>query len=119
MSATSPSEQLPIYTSDTFELPGLKFERHIGLCWGLTVITIGIVKGFVGGLKTIRAGEVPEYTQVLDNARRVALNRMIEHAQTLGGNAVVGIRFDSNTFGENDGSIEALAYGTAIVVTVP
>jgi uncharacterized protein YbjQ (UPF0145 family) len=111
------NEQLPIYTSDTFELPGLKFERHLGLCWGLTVVSVGFGKGFIGGLKTLQAGEVPQFTQVVDTARRTALGRMIEHAQAMGGNAVVGIRFDSNSFGEGAGVVEVVAYGTAVVVS--
>ena len=113
------NEQLPMYTSDTFEIPGLKFQRHIGLCWGLTVVSVGLGKGIIGSLKTLGAGEVPEFTDVVDAARRTAIARMIEHAQTLGGNAVVGIRFDSNSFGEGQGVVEVVAYGTAIVVTVP
>jgi uncharacterized protein YbjQ (UPF0145 family) len=113
------NEQLGVYTSDTFDLPGLKFERHLGLCWGLTVVSVGFSKGFAGGLKTLQAGEVPQYTEVVDNARRTALGRMVEHAQGLGGNAVVGIRFDSNTFGEGSGVVEVVAYGTAVVVSTP
>jgi uncharacterized protein YbjQ (UPF0145 family) len=113
------NEQLPVYTSDTFDLPGLSFQRHIGLCWGLTVVSVGLGKGIIGSLKTLEAGEVPEFTNVVDQARRTALARMIEHAQGLGGNAVVGIRFDSNSFGEGQGVVEVVAYGTAIVASVP
>lgn len=113
------NEQLPIYTSDTFELPGLKFERHLGLCWGLVVVSVGLSKGFAGSFQTLQAGEVPQFTEVVDSARRTALGRMVEHAQGLGGNAVVGIRFDSNTFGEEAGVVEMVAYGTAIVVSAP
>jgi uncharacterized protein YbjQ (UPF0145 family) len=113
------NEELLVYTSDTFELPGLVFERHIGLCWGLTVVSVGFGKGFTGGLRTLAAGEVPEFTEVVDNARRVALARMVEHAQAKGGNAVVGIRFDSNSFGSGQGVVEVVAYGTAVVVRAP
>jgi len=113
------NEQLSVYTSDTFDLPGLKFVRHIGRCWGLTVISVGFGKGLIGSIKTLEEGEVPEFTNVVDSARRTALGRMIEHAQGLGGNAVVGIRFDSNSFGEGQGVVEVVAYGTAIQVATP
>ena len=70
-----------MYTSDTFDLPGLQFQRHIGLCWGLTVVSVGLGKGIIGSLKTLEAGEVPEFTDVVDAARRTAIARMIEHGR--------------------------------------
>jgi len=99
---TPPSdERLPLYTSNTFEIPGLELEQHLGLCWGLIVISLGFGRSFTGGFRSLAAGEVPEFTQAVDEARRGALFRMVEHAKALGGNAVVGVRFDSNSLGEN------------------
>src|SRR5947208_7453499 len=99
--APASDERLPLYTSNTFEIPGLELEQHLGLCWGLIVISLGFGRSFTGGFRSLAAGEVPEFTQAVDEARRGALFRMVEHAKALGGNAVVGVRFDSNSLGEN------------------
>jgi len=104
--------QLP--TSTTFDLPGFTVERTLGLCWGLIVRSVGFTKGFTGGLRSLKAGEVPQYTEMVDHARQVSLERLLAHAQELGGNAVLGIRFDSSEVA--DGLAEVIAYGTAAVV---
>ena len=62
-----------------------------------------------------RAGEVTQYTDVVEEARRHALERLVAHAQELGGNAVIGVRFDSSDVG--DGLAEIVAYGTAVVAS--
>jgi uncharacterized protein YbjQ (UPF0145 family) len=108
------NEVLPIPCSTTFDLPGYRIERQVGLCWGVVVRSIGFAKGFTGGLKALRAGEVTQYTAVLEEARRHALDRLITHAQGLGANAIAGVRFDSSEIGNN--MTEILAYGTAVVV---
>jgi uncharacterized protein YbjQ (UPF0145 family) len=109
------NEVLPIPCSTTFDLPGYRIERQVGLCWGVVVRSIGFAKGFTGGLKALRAGEVTQYTAVLEEARRHALDRLITHAQELGGNGIAGVRFDSSEIGNN--MSEILAYGTAVVVS--
>jgi uncharacterized protein YbjQ (UPF0145 family) len=63
----------------------------------------------------MKSGEVPEYTEVLELARRHALDRLVEHARAMGANAVAGVRFDSTEIGNN--MSEILAYGTAVVVS--
>lgn len=108
------SEVLPIPCSTTFDFPGYRVERHIGLCWGLIVRSVGLAKGFTGALRSLKAGEVTQYTNLLEEARRHALERLIEHARELGANAIAGVRFDSSEIGEN--MSEILAYGTAVVV---
>ena len=99
-------ERLPIYTSNTFDIPGLELEQHLGLCWGLIVVSLGFGRSLAGGFRSLAAGEVPEFTQAIDEARRGALVRMVDHAKGLGGNAVVGVRFDSNTLGDSGGLAE-------------
>lgn len=106
--------QVPIST--TFDLPGYEVERTVGLCWGLIVRSTGFAKGLTGGLKSLRAGEVSQFTEVVDAARRTAMERLVAHAQQLGGNAVLGVRFDSSDVG--DGLAEVVAYGTAAIVRV-
>jgi uncharacterized protein YbjQ (UPF0145 family) len=108
------NEVLPIPCSTTFDLPGYRIQRQVGLCWGVVVRSVGIAKGFTGSRRALRAGEVTEYTGVLEEARRHALDRLIVHAQQLGANAIAGVRFDSSEIGNN--MSEILAYGTAVVV---
>ncbi len=103
---------IPIST--TFDLPGYTVDETLGLCWGVMVRSVGVAKGITGGLRSVRAGEVPEYTSVVTQARHTAMERLIEHAQQLGGNAVLGARFDSSDVGGT--MSEIVAYGTAAVV---
>ncbi len=103
---------IPIST--TFDLPGYTVEKHLGLCWGLIVRSVGAVKGISGSFRSLRAGEVPQYTEVVTEARHTAMERLIEHANQLGANAVLGARFDSSEVGQ--GLSEIVAYGTAAVV---
>jgi uncharacterized protein YbjQ (UPF0145 family) len=108
-------QRLTIPCSTTFDFPGWRVDRQIGLCWGLIVRSIGFAKGFTGSLRALKAGEVSQYTEVLEQARSHALNRLIEHAEALGANAIAGVRFDSSDIGNN--MTEILAYGTAVVLT--
>lgn len=101
--------------STTFDLPGYRVDRQVGLCWGVLVRSVGFAKGFTGGFKALQAGEVPQYTDVVNQARQEAVDRLMAHAKELGGNAVLGVRFDSCDVAEN--LAEILAYGTAVVVS--
>ncbi len=101
--------------STTFDLPGYQIDRQLGLCWGVLVRSVGFAKGFTGGFKALKAGEVPQYTDVVNQAREEAVSRLMEHARQLGANAVLGVRFDSSDVAEN--LAEILAYGTAVVVS--
>ena len=101
--------------STTFDVPGHRIERTLGLSWGLIVRSVGVVRGLTGGLKAIRQGEVAEFTAVVDAARQTAFERLVDHAEKLGGNAVIGVRFDSSDIG--NGLSEIVAYGTAARVT--
>ncbi|MDQ6799128.1 MAG: heavy metal-binding domain-containing protein [Actinomycetota bacterium] len=103
---------IPIST--TFDLPGYTVEQTLGLCWGVIVRSVGTMKGISGSFRSLRAGEVPQYTEVVTEARHTAMERLIEHAKQLGGNAVLGARFDSSDVGE--ALAEIVAYGTAAVV---
>jgi len=108
-------EAIPCTTA--FEIPGHDITEHLGLTWGVLVRSVGFAKGSTGGFRALKAGEVPQYTDVVDGARRDALERLISHAQSLGANAVIGVRFDSSDIGGDQGLSEILAYGSAVVVT--
>ena len=102
-----------IPTSTTFELPGYTVEQTLGLAWGLIVRSVGLTKGLTGGLRALKAGEVPQFTDVVDKARHTALERLMAHTQQLGGNAPRAA-IDSSDIG--DGMAEVVAYGTAAIV---
>lgn len=104
--------EFPIST--TFDLPGHTVESTKGLCWGVIVRSVGTVKGISGSFRSMRAGEVPQYTEVVTEARHTAMERLVDHARQLGANAVLGARFDSSDVGES--LAEIVAYGTAAVV---
>jgi uncharacterized protein YbjQ (UPF0145 family) len=103
----------PVTTA--FELPGSVVERNLGVTFGLVVRAMGISKTVTGGLSSLRQGEVSQFTVVLEDARRHAMDRMIENAKLLGANAVIAMRFDSSEIGK--ARAEVVAYGTAVVVT--
>ena len=106
-----------VMMSTTFEIAGYRIERQIGLCWGTLVRSVGFAKGFTGGFKALAAGEVPQYTEVVNKAREQAVERLMEHAKELGANAVVGVRFDSSEMGQDGSMAEIIAYGTGVVVS--
>ena len=95
-------------------VPGQRIEKVIGLTWGTVVRSRGIGYQFTAGLRSLAGGEIKEYTDMLNDTRRRALDRLIEHAESLGANAVVGAAFDSSELGQN--MSEVLAYGTAVVI---
>jgi uncharacterized protein YbjQ (UPF0145 family) len=111
MSESSPAT-LPVTT--TLGLPGMTIERDLGLTFGLVVRSMGIAKSFGAGLTALRQGEVRQYTSLLEDSRRHAIDRMIDNARLLGANAIVAMRFDSSEISQQ--LTEIVAYGTAVVV---
>ncbi len=106
---------LEVQVSTTFGVEGHRVVRQLGACFGLVVRSVGFAKGFTGSFRALKAGEVPQYTQVLEDSRRHAMDRMVQNCQVLGGNAVIGMRFDSSEIGQQ-GLTEIVAYGTAVHV---
>lgn len=102
---------LPITTA--FELPNRRVVEVRGACFGLVVRSMGIAKNFAASLSTMRQGEVSQYTELLEDSRRHAMDRMVDNARLLGGNAIIGMRFDSSEIGSS--LTEIVAYGTAVV----
>jgi uncharacterized protein YbjQ (UPF0145 family) len=104
--------KFPVTTA--FELPGMVVDTDLGLAFGLVVRSMGIAKSFGASFTALRQGEVTQYTQLLEDSRRHAIDRMVENAKLLGGNAVIAMRFDSSEIGQQ--LTEIVAYGTAVVV---
>ena len=106
----SPASGFPVTTA--FELPGMTVERDLGVVFGLVVRSMGFAKTMGAGFKALRQGEVTQYTELLEDSRRHAMDRMIENARLAGANAVVAMRFDSSEMGQQ--LTEIVAYGTAV-----
>jgi uncharacterized protein YbjQ (UPF0145 family) len=100
--------------STTFEIPGRTVRESVGSCFGLVVRSMGFSRQIGASLKALRAGEVTQYTELLEDSRRHAIDRLVENAKLLGANAIVGMRFDSSEIGQN--LTEIVAYGTAVIV---
>lgn len=107
----SASAPLPVTTA--FELPGMVVQTDLGVAFGLVVRSMGFAKSFGASFTALRQGEVSQYTQLLEDSRRHAIDRMVENARLLGGNAVIAMRFDSSEIGQQ--LTEIVAYGTAVV----
>jgi len=82
---------------------------------GIVVRATGIGAGFIGGLKSIGGGNIEEFTRVCEAARQEAFARMVQHAQEIGADAIIAMRYDATEFSQ--GTTEVLAYGTAVKIT--
>jgi uncharacterized protein YbjQ (UPF0145 family) len=98
----------------TENLTGYRVSRVIGQVFGLTVRTRGLGGNIAAAFRSVAGGEVASYTKLLEDARRQAVDRMVESATAAGANAVVMMRFDSSEIGAT--MSEIVAYGTAVVV---
>lgn len=105
---------LSIPVSTTGRIDGREITAHVAPVFGLIARSTGSAAGIKGTFKSFKAGEVVEFTASLESAREIAVQRLVEHAQAVGGDAVVGLRFDSTNLGENQGMAEIVAYGTAV-----
>jgi len=95
-------------------LPGLTIRDNLGVIYGLVVRSMGWAGGVAAGFKALRRGEITQYTQLLEDSRRHAIDRMIDNARLLGADAIVAVRFDSSEIGQQ--FTEIVAYGTAVTV---
>lgn len=98
----------------TENLAGHRVDEVKGQVFGVVVRSRGLAGNILAGLRSIVGGEITEYTQLLEEARRHAVDRMVKNASLMGANAVVMMRFDSSEMGQT--MSEIVAYGTAVVV---
>jgi uncharacterized protein YbjQ (UPF0145 family) len=103
-------QSLPLTT--TLELPGFAVRENLGVCFGLVVRSMGFAGSVGASFKALRKGEVSQYTELLEDSRRHAIDRMIENARLLGADGILGMRFDSSEIGQQ--FTEIVAYGTAV-----
>ena len=97
--------------STTENIPGKEYEV-LGMVQGSTVQTVNAIRDIGAGLKNLVGGEVKKYNEMMENARNLATDRLIEKAQRLGADAVVCVRY--TTASVMQGAAEVLAYGTAV-----
>jgi uncharacterized protein YbjQ (UPF0145 family) len=95
-------------------LSGFRVTEVKGQVFGLVVRSRGFAGNFAAGLRSLVGGEIHEYTQLLEDTRRQALDRMIQNAALMGANAILSMRFDSSEIGNT--MSEIVAYGTAVVI---
>jgi uncharacterized protein YbjQ (UPF0145 family) len=100
--------------SNTESIPGRTVVQFYGVVTGNTVRAKHIGRDIMAGLKNIVGGELVGYTELLQDSRKEATDRMIEQAQSMGANAVVNVRFATSSISQ--GAAELFAYGTAVRV---
>ena len=98
----------------TEHISGYRVTETKGQVFGLVVRSRGLSGNIMAGLRSIRGGEIKEYTEMLEDARRHALDRLIENATAMGADAIVMMRFDSSELGQS--MSEIVAYGTAVTI---
>ena len=102
-----------IITTSPF-IAGHRVTETKGQVFGLVVRSRGLAGNFTAGLRSLVGGEIHEYTQLLEDTRRQAIDRLVQNATVLGANAVISMRFDSTELAST--MSEIVAYGTAVVV---
>jgi len=98
----------------TENIKGSKVTDVKGQVFGVVVRSRGLGGNIMAGLRSIVGGEIHEYTSLLEDTRKQAIDRLVKNAQAMGANAVVMMRFDSTEIGET--MSEIVAYGTAVVI---
>ena len=95
-------------------IAGHRVTETKGQTFGLVVRSRGLAGNVTAGLRSLVGGEIHEYTQLLEDTRRQAIDRMVQNATIMGANAVISMRFDSSEMAST--MTEIVAYGTAVVI---
>lgn len=101
----------------TENIPGKDVAEVLGQCFGVVVRSRGLGGNIVAGLRSIIGGEIREYTSLVEDTRRHAIDRLVANARLMGADAVVMMRFDSGSLGQTMN--EVVAYGTAVRLARP
>jgi uncharacterized protein YbjQ (UPF0145 family) len=102
-----------MHTSTTFEIPGFRTTRSLGIVRGITVRTRSLPMTIVGSLRMLFGGRAGIFSTLCESAREESFQLMLAHARQIGANGVVAIRYDT---GPMVGAAEVLCYGTAVLV---
>jgi uncharacterized protein YbjQ (UPF0145 family) len=104
----------PALTTTAFTIEGHPIQKNLGVVRGITVRSRSIFGTIGGALQTLAGGNITLFTELCEKTRAEAFALMVQQAQQLGANAIVGIRYDATEV--MDGVTEVLCYGTAVVV---
>ena len=100
--------------STTNFVAGMRVVETKGQTFGVVVRSRGLAGNIAAGLRSLAGGEIHEYTQLLEDSRRQAVDRMVQNATAMGANGILTMRFDSSEMGNT--MTEIVAYGTAVVL---
>lgn len=101
-------------TSTTFEIHGHKITKTLGVVRGLTVRSRSIIGNIGAGIQSLFGGNITLYTELCEQARKESFEMMKKHAEELGANAIIGVRYDATEIAA--GITEVICYGTAVIV---
>jgi uncharacterized protein YbjQ (UPF0145 family) len=104
----------PRLTTTAFTLDGYRIIQSLGVVRGITVRSRSVFGTMGASLQTLLGGNITMFTRLCENAREEAFNILLVHAEEVGANAVIGVRYDANELMR--GVTEVLCYGTAVVV---
>jgi uncharacterized protein YbjQ (UPF0145 family) len=104
----------PVMTTTAFTLDGFRITRNLGVVRGITVRSRSIFGTIGGSLQTLLGGNITLFTELCEKTRAEAFDMMLRHAEQMGANALVGVRYDATELMQ--GVSEVLCYGTAVVV---
>ena len=102
------------FVTTAFDLPGYRVKRNFGVVRGIVVRSRSIVGTIGAGLQTIVGGNISLFSKLCEQTRNDAFDLMLQHAEALGANAVIGVRYDATEIMQ--GVTEELSYGTAVEV---
>ena len=101
-------------TTTTFDLPGYRITRTLGLVRGIVVRSRSVFGTIGASFQTLVGGDITLFTEMCEKTREDAFERLLQHAAEFGGNAIIGVRYDATELMQ--GVSEVLCYGTAVVV---
>jgi len=101
-------------TTTAFEIEGHKIKKNLGVVRGIIVRSRSIIGNIGAGFQSLFGGNITLYTQLCEKAREDAYKMMVKHAEEMGANAIIGVRYDATEIAS--GITEVLCYGTAVVV---
>ena len=101
-------------TTTTFSLDGFRIVKNLGVVRGITVRSLSLGGMFKGNFQLMAGGKQKLFTELCEKARTEAFNLMIQHAEEMGANAILGVRYDATAVYEV--ASEVLCYGTAVLV---
>jgi len=105
-----------VFVTTTLSFEGYRITKYLGVVRGIMVRAPTISQGILGGLKSIIGGQIGAYTEMCEQARQQAYDLLVQHAQVVGANALIGVRYDASEVAIKVSATEVLCYGTAVVI---